>query len=147
MINLSVITKALQVQLQGAPTTAKYLDRIERGTALNLDPAYTPWVGIYRGSISYEAKTLGRGANNWLGQIELKVVVQASGNADTGEAEDALEQAISNVLAAIETDRTIGGTVAIISGYNVSDYSYRADEEQSLDFQQAEIIIKAEVRS
>lgn len=145
MINFSDITKAVENQLTKAPTTNQY--RIQRGSRLNNDPSYTPWVGIYRGRIEYEPRTLGRGARNWKDIIEIRLVVQAT-DIETGDkAEEELEKAIKDVLDAMETDRTIGGTVNVINGYTIDNYSFAETESETLSFQQAEITITAEARS
>ncbi len=142
MINFSAITKALETQLKNAEATAAY--HIDRGTPLNNDPALTPWAGIYRGALDYNAKTIG--GRLWLVDVDIRVVVQAVNVGSPEEAEVALEEAIFNVLTAIETDRKIQGSVDIVLGYDVAGYSYAETDESTLSFQQAEITINAQVR-
>lgn len=145
MINFTVITKALEMQFKNAPKMQDFI--ISRGGILNLNSGNTPWVGIYRNTVLYEPKSLGRGARNWKTDIEIRLIVQATNLESPEKAEEELEEALENTIDSIELDRSIDKTVGVINGYEVTNYSYAEMEEATLAFQQAEIIIKAESRS
>ncbi len=142
MIDFSVITKAVEAMLNESAALAQYT--IERSVLENESPGRCPWVGIYRKRVSYTPRRMGRGASNWGNEIKLDIVVQASSQVDT--AEELLEQQIKDVLDALETDRTLRGTVGMVLGYEV-EYFIRQDATEDIFFQRAVITITAEARS
>ena len=87
---------------------------------------------------------MGAGARNWGNEIKLDVVVQASSQVDT--AEELLEQQIKDVLDVLEGDRTLGGTVSMVLGYEV-EYFIRQDATEDVFYQRAVITVTAEARS
>jgi len=145
MINYATISSALQAQLLADATVAGLLKvaRIERGGFMNVDADNTPWVGVYRGGISYAPRTLGSD-QNWEATPNIRVIAQTSDLKSGERCEDSLEALVKAINDAILTDTTIGGTVDIVTGFDV-EYSYREDERTSVHFQQAIITIGMEV--
>lgn len=143
MINASTILKGLETLLaNGLDST--YV--IERSAYVNMDENRTPWVGLYRGPITYDPHTLGRGSNSWRADVQVRVLIQAASLNSAEQAEERLEQYIKEVLDVIMTDKRLNNTVSIIKEIQV-DYSYNMSESESLYFQNAEITLTAEVRT
>jgi len=145
MINAATITRAMETLLRADATVGGYT--IERGEYVNMDMDRVPWVGIYRGDMVYDVQTLGRGANNWKAEFPIKVIVQsATSKGNANDAEDDLEEYIRAVLDAVVLDKTIGGTVAMVTGITI-EYSFNETESETVYFQNAEISILTEVRT
>ena len=142
MIDFSIITKATEAILNAAPALEGWT--IERSVLENESPGRCPWAGIYRKRVGYTPRRMGVGARNWGNEIKLDVVVQASSQVDT--AEELLEQQIKDVLDVLEGDRTLGGTVNMVLGYEV-EYFIRQDATEDVFYQRAVITITAEARS
>ena len=143
-INTAKIGKALQALLEREVT---FVDKVYRGQYVNQVAKNAPWCGVYRAPVVYEPRTLGRGANNWEGTPEFRVVIQASSFKDGGEdCEDVLESQVVEVLDALESDLTIGSTVDMITKIEV-DYSYIEAEETTMYFQSAFVLVTTEVRT
>jgi len=139
VLNVATITAALHAQLVAALGSTY---QVERAEYINDDPSRCPWVGVYRGGLQLDPQTLGRGSNRWRAQVDLKVVVQAESIDDGAQAEDNLQAYEKAVLAAIDADTTIGGTVQSVIAYSI-DYDYVRDERSSVYFQAAIITVTA----
>lgn len=145
MINIAEITTALQSQIQNFIDIRDFKLKVSRGEFVNEDSSLTPWTGVYKSEIEFDPHTLGRGALNWLAQVNIDVVVQSHG--DGGEkSEDQLGDAVNRVLRAIISDLTFSGTVDMIKKLKVT-FMYNRNDTSTLDFQQALISIRAEVRA
>lgn len=143
MINASEKTKALETILNNG-LADNYT--VERSEYINMDQARTPWVGIYRGTLTYDTATLGRGANNWKAQFDIRLIVQAA-TYESGEvAEELLEEYIKEVLDLVVADKTFSSTIGMVTGIDIN-YSYNEVESESLYFQNAEITVTTEVRT
>lgn len=143
-INLKTIVAATQAQLQADATIAGWLaTNVERGTVVNEDPNRTPWVGVYRGGQDYSPRTLGS-VNNWEVSPSVKIVLQTTSLSDDFEVSDNMEQYVQDIIDAIMTDYTIGGTVDMINGFNV-EYGYVNDDRTKMFFQNAIITVNMEV--
>lgn len=144
MINAATITAAMEAQLKAA-LPSDY--RVERGEYVNMDYQRVPWVGVYRGELNYDTATLGRGTNSWRAQFVIKLIVQAATlKANAADAEDDLEAYIEAVLDAVMADKTIGGTVAMVSDVSIV-YGYNEGNSEEVYFQSAVISITTEVRT
>lgn len=143
MINLATIMEATKVLIQNNANFSGYT--IVRGEYINTDPSIDKWVGIYKAKVKYTPWVIGKGARNWKAEVELKIVTQAFGiRGDLVDEE--LDTKITNLLAAIETDRTLGGTVSMITGYDIS-YEYERNDDSTIPFQNAMISLLGETRA
>jgi hypothetical protein len=127
IINYTDITKGIESILNRR--LSGYI--VTRNERKNSDPnkciaAGTGWIGIYKGSVNYDAYVMGSRPWKITAQpyINLQVVSTLSGE----DAENRLQAAEKEVIQAIETDRTLGGSVAMILGYNM-EYEYNDDNE------------------
>jgi len=144
MINLSVITKALQDQLNGNIVIRELLGKdVVRGEMINMDINETPWIGVYRGNVSYEPRTLGS-MNNWEASPTVKVIVQAGNMQSAEQCEIDLESYVQKVLDAVIADTTIGGTIDMINSYDV-EAGYIETDRSTIHFQGASITFNMEV--
>lgn len=143
MIEFQKITAGLQALLRDHPDLQHF--NVTRGEYVNVDPANCPWIGVYRGDIIVEPRTLGQGARNWLNALSIDVVVQVHG--EGGEnTETLLGEETAKVLDVITSDLTLGGTVEMTKAFNVA-FSYERSESETLDFQWAIITLTAEART
>jgi len=145
MINLSIITKALQDQLNSNVDVKEFLNGKEviRGEVINMDVNETPWVGVYRGNVKYEPRTLGS-MNNWEASPSIRVIVQASHLSSAEQCEIDLEGYVQKILDAVIDDTTIGGTVDMINSYDV-EVGYIETDRSTVHFQGASITFNMEV--
>lgn len=151
MINFATILAAVKSQLVAQlPATASngraYI--VERGNVVNADPALMPWVGVYRARSESEPGRMGTGSGikNWDSVLSIQIVVQAASYRDGEHSDDLLGEFTDAVEEAIETDHTLGGTVEMITGYEVA-YSYNNEDSASIIFQNAVITITARTRT
>jgi len=140
MINLKDITQAVEILLNGNVTGAVI---IERNPMRNDDPsrAVVGWIGIYRGSLSYEPHTTGHG---YMALVEILVELQASSHQSGSDAEDILQDLEKQVIDVLKANPTLSGTVQNPLGYSI-EYQFNADEE--INFHSAVITIHAGVRT
>lgn len=144
LIDLANIAAQLQLQLQ-EHVELRDVKNIERASELNVDRSRAPWVGIYVDTAEFDPHTLGRGAQNWLAQVSIDVIVQEHG--DGGQkSEDKLGPMVQKVLNAMIDDLTFRGTVDMIKKFKVQRVFVR-DKGKTMDFQHAIISVTAEVRA
>lgn len=146
MINFRDITKALETQIKNYNTDAQPYT-IVRNKVENHDPniAAGGWIGIYRDSVGYSPHSTG--PHPWLTSIDIRIEIQAASIASEEDCEKKLDAIVLFVMQATESDRSIGGYVAIVKEYNIDyDDSFAVDQLQTF-YQYATITITAEVRS
>ena len=143
MINFSTITKAVEELLTN--NLPGYV--ITRNEEINSDPnvatRYKGWVGVYRGSLEYEAYTVGAG-RRWMTNLEILIVLQAASLQNGAEAEDRLQDAEKEIMDVLTANPTLSGSVAMTTGYSI-EYEYK--REQQVYFHAAIITIKGQVRA
>lgn len=142
MIKASVITKAVYTMLKKG-LSDDYT--VQRSEYINVDADKCPWVGVYRGEMVYDPRTLGAGVNNWRAEFKVRIVIQAASFKSGEKVEEDLEEYIKAVLDIINADPRLDGTVAMVRGISVN-YSFNIEESESLYYQNAEIELTTEVR-
>lgn len=106
MINAGVITSALYNAIVAAGIAGL---RVSRGERINMDPAATPWCGVYPATASSKAHTLGGGSNRWLTTGQVQAVIQTASFQDDGqEASDLLESLALTICSAINGNLSLG---------------------------------------
>ena len=144
MINFSTITAAVQAQLETELAGKNYL--IKRNDRRNDNPEiasrYKAWVCVYRGNIEYEAYTTGSGP--WLAKVQTIVEIQVANMQSAEQADNDLTAAEAEVMAALDSDRTLGGSVLISNGYMVE---YETNIDTQYYWNAAIIKINSEVRT
>lgn len=147
MLKISQVTSAIVKQLRETPGLVALVpdsERIVRAEYVNVDPANTPWIGVYREPVEINPRTLGRGGKNWQAKTSVLIVAQAFN--DGGEkTEDTLSELVDAVLDALRRDLTFGGNVELITGFNI-DWSFRRTDSDKMDFQQAIIMVEFDRR-
>lgn len=143
MIDLSKITKALHSQLSNNIAVRNIFSGIVLGEVINSDPSRTPWIGIYRGKTTYEPRTLGS-MNNWEAFPTAIIIMQATDLRSAEKCEEVLEGYVKIVMDAVIEDTTIGGTVDIITGFEIEP-GYIETERSMMHFQATNIILNLEV--
>lgn len=140
MINFKDITQAIETLLKASVTGAV---TIERNPMRNDDPsrAVAGWIGIYRGSLSYEPHATGK---NYLAMVDVLVEIQSASHQSGDDAEDKLQDLEKQVIDILNANPTLSGTVHVPFGYEV-EYQYNADDE--INFHAAIITIHAGVRT
>lgn len=141
MINVSTITEDIlewfstDANLQGFTLT--------RSEPVNEDPgvARNGWLGIYRRTVDYDPRNLGRPTNNYEGDLEFDIVVQKSNLSSGAEAEDALEECVKFVL-----DRLIQIPKRYLDHFSeiIVQYAYLETDRKTMYFQGAIISVTAE---
>ena len=147
MININTVTAALKTLLDANGTVSAWLYKpVVNGDFINELPGQTPWVGVYRGSVAHNPRTLGMQPNNWESTITLKVVLQDTSYKSAADCEALLELHVKDVITAIVTDTTIGNTVDMVNSFKIS-YGYIDTDRESLYYQTAIIEFEAEVKA
>lgn len=124
-VNVATITAALVAQIAHHPGVADLKTTVERAGELNATPGQCPWVGVYRDEVTYVIKTLGFGNAARDQRVSLVIAVQDA-DPSSGEAcEDRLEKLVQEVMAALLSDLTIGGTARTIEDLVVRYTDYR----------------------
>ena len=114
-VNVATVTAALVAQLANWPGVADLKARVESAEQLNETPGRCPWIGVYRDSVKFVVKTLGYGSGARNQHISLVLAVQESDPVSGEKCEARLEALLQQVLGALLTDVTIGGTVQVIN--------------------------------
>jgi hypothetical protein len=143
MIDASGITTALHAQLANIISVPGVV--VEREEIVNYDPGVELWVGVYKGEWSMLPKTIGGGGSTRRVQFSPRIIVRSYDYGSVKECDEKLNELVKAVLSAVEDDRTIGGTVATVLGYDVS-YQYSEVDQSSLHMQQATIKVTTELR-
>jgi hypothetical protein len=138
ILNYSDVTKGIEDILN--QRLSGYV--ITRNDRKNADPNRCPWIGIYRGSLVYEAHTIG--GRPWKASPSPQINIQVASTLSGDDAEDRLQEAEKEVIEALETDRTLGSTVSMILGYNIN-YEYSQTDE--IYYHGCTITIRTETRS
>jgi|GEM_PF-1728375 len=142
MIDIYSITKALYDQIRTHDEVVQDSFNVTHSEYVNMDPDLTPWVGIYKGPVSYDPGSLGRHSQSWDATITLQVVVQASHGDNSLKCSERLSDYEKIVLDAIWSDPTIGNNVDMIEALNL-EYAYNNEASESMYHQQAIITITA----
>lgn len=145
MINFNNITKALESILNNNIDVLEFMNKrkVVVGEVINYDINVTPWIGIYRGEVKYEPRTLGS-TNNWEGYPSIRVIVQAVDLESAYNCEEKLEGYVKKIIDAVLDDTTLGGTVDMVTDFKV-EQGYIETENASTHFQGASITINMEV--
>jgi len=142
MINFKNITQAIETILNAQLSDYK----IVRNELRNVDPNQATWgkgwIGIYRGKLDYEPHTTG--ATPWLVSADVIIEIQVASMTSGDDAEDKLQDAEQEVLNALVTDLTLGGTVLMTNGFSI-EYDYNEDEQ--VYYHAAVITVRGELRA
>jgi hypothetical protein len=143
MIQVHSVTAALYTLLSSDAVLVSSAYVIEEGEALNRNVQRAPWVGLYYGSWNLGPHVIG-GAQPWRAELELLLYVQESSHVSGQDATRRLGQAQAAVLDVLNANRTLGGTVLMLTDLTVSPY--RRDLEHDSWLFTNEIGVKAELR-
>ena len=143
MIFVNSVTAAMFTLLSSHSVIVSSAFTVQEGEALNQEITHTPWVGIYYGDMTIAPHTVG-GATPWQAELELFLYVQEGSHRSGGEATRLLAMAQSEVLNALNEDKTIGETVLMLTGMTVSPFQRDLKEDTWLFTN--EIALKAELR-
>ncbi len=149
MINRADITKAivalLEDQLPPATDDGKPY-QVERANFAEMNPEAAPWIGVYRDGVEYDPATIASGGRNLKGELVFRVIVLAASYKDGADAEDLLCEYETDVLNALKTDFTLGGTVDQVTGLTVED-GFNEFDSETLRVQYSMISIQCEKRT
>lgn len=145
MINFNDITKAVETILNDNIDVRNFMSSkpVTIGEVINYDPNQVPWIGIYRGKVNYEPRTLGS-MNNWEASPSIKIIVQHADMRSASKCEEVLEDYVKKIVTAILEDTTLNNTVDIITDFNV-EQGYIETERSTVHFQGASITFNMEV--
>ena len=147
MINFHTITKAIRTQLANDAAVSAFMNReITIGEYINVDPDIVPWMGIYRGKVTYTPRTLGVNASSWEATPQVRIIVQATSFKSGEDCELLLEDYVEKTIDAIWADPTIGNTVDMLVGYEV-EYGYNETDRETIYFQSAIITLDLEAKT
>lgn len=144
MIHVNSVTAALHDRLASDPVLVSSGFTVQEGETFNRDLNLTPWVGLYYGHLTVEPHTVG-GALPWEATLELFLYVQQASHRSGREATRLLGTAQAAVLAVLNAERTLGGTVEMLTGLEVAPFQRDLDEDSWLFTN--EIALRARLRA
>lgn len=116
---------------------------VEFGGAMRYDLGICPWVGVYADDM--EIIPMRMGSNQpWTATLTLQLVVQHGSMVSAQVASTNLLNAMKPVMAAVNSDHSIGGTVNNMIGFSTSALE-RRPEENAIWFLSNIITITTEV--
>jgi len=124
-VNVATITNALVQLLRNWPALQNVT--VGRAEELNETPGACPWIGVYRDNVEYIIKTLGYGSGMRDQRVVLVAVAQESDGVSGERCEDRLEALLREMVSAILSDVTIGGSVRVIEDLSVRYADYRKE--------------------
>lgn len=120
-VNVATVTAAIRAMLLNDLQNVT----VDRSGAINETPGSCPWVGVYRGSVNYAFGPMGFGSGFRMQEIKLVVLAQQSHPSSGENCEDLLEALVAQVMSALLTDVTMGGTVRNIKEIEVIYADYK----------------------
>lgn len=128
MIYVHSVTSALFGILSADPvlTSSGYI--VEEGEAFNRDINNTPWVGIYYGNLTIDPQTLG-GVKPWEAQMDIFLYVQEGSHRSGQEVTRRLSRAQSAVLNAVNSNKTLNGSVLMTTGMEINPFQRDLTED------------------
>ncbi len=144
MIHVNSVTAALTARLAQDPVLTASGFLVEEGEALNRDLNHTPWVGVYYGTVSVDPQTVG-GSQPWQAELELFAYVQEGSHRSGQDVTRRLGLAQAAVLAVLDGDRTLGGSVLTITGMDITPFQRDLQDDTWLFTN--EIAVRAIVRA
>jgi hypothetical protein len=121
-LNVSDQTAAIQAQLEAFPALENVSVTISEDR--NLDPNGCPWIGIYRLGTQFVQRTIGYGTGMRDQRTRFLVLIQQSDQSGGEECSAALDELLQNVISAILSDTTLGGSTGTIDDFEVDYVSY-----------------------
>lgn len=143
MINIKLVTQAIEDILNAGLSGYIITRNAERNVDPDLAAQSNGWIGIYRGKVDYESYAIG--STPWKVGIEPIVEVQAASFLSGEDAEDRLQDAEKAVLDVLVANKNLNSTVGMTNGYSI-EYEYN-NQGKEVYFHAAIITIKAEARS
>ncbi len=123
---------------------------INSGYSVYLEPiddediAQMPWVGIYLDGIDIEPARFG-GPPTWDATLIFSMILRHHNTQGRLESIDALYRALDPVLTAVNSNKTLKGTVEIVNAITVEPFEMSRDDENFV--QAMEIRLTAKQRS
>jgi len=142
MINFSHITQAIETLLTDGLTGYDITRNAERNSDYNRPANAVAWVGIYRGSIDYEAHLIGNVP--WMASIDSIIEIQVASMISGADAENKLQAAELEVMDILTANKKLSGTVNMTNGYSI-EYEYNADTDIGVWLQASVITMHSNV--
>ena len=136
--DISAISVAIVDRLRSWDALVDMAVPVERSERVPGDPSRTPWVGVYRVGVNYgdAPRVLGFGHGFRRYTASYAIVIQESDQSSGAECEDRVEKVIREVVGALLSDPSLGGTVDVLESFSVE---YEFVPTNSGFFQQAVI--------
>jgi hypothetical protein len=128
-INVGDVTAALVAMLEEHPMIGNAGVTVDRSTEPPEDPGTSGYVGVFKGSMRFVPKTLGRGTGYREQNIRLALSIRMSGFEDGEEGEIALENLVVQVVSCLLSDTTLRGTVDNLGNDFEVQYPLLKDKE------------------
>lgn len=146
MIDVGALTRATSAMLAARSDFSDWT--VEHEEPINESTARVPWIGVYRGVLRLAPRSLGQHSRAWRAEVDVRVRLQVLGRT-ASETSNALDESVRKVTEAFLADqgnRTLGGLVGMLNGFSV-EYFGRSNDEASLMWQMAEVIVTFEART
>lgn len=128
-VNVGDVTGAVMEMLSQHSEIGNLGVTVDRSTEPPEDPGTEGYVGVFKGSVSFPPRVLGRGSGYRDQRIRLALSVRMSGFNDGEEGEIALEKLLTSVISCILSDCTLRGTVDEIGPDFEVQYPLLKDKE------------------
>jgi len=117
---------------------------IELNTLYNLDPNRTPWIGVYNNTMSVVPHRVQRPLP-WMVTYSPILYVQDIRYDDESDVAERLNDLLTTALTAINSDRTLMGSVDILKGWEITPFELDIDEDTAI--YAYEVVLTAERRA
>jgi len=141
MIYVNSIMNSLYTTLSSNSTLVNSNVTVEMAEPLNSDPNKLPWVGVYYNGSEIVPRRIG-GSTPWQATHDLRIYVEDQSHLDSQTANDNLQKLLFPVLAAVNSNRTLDGTILHMTDISVEPFELNIEEEGN--FFVYEIIISGE---
>lgn len=117
---------------------------VDLNEPFNTDPNRTPWVGVYFGDVNLEPYRVSQ-CDPWQAFYSMRVFVQGASFENGQNAHDEMDRTLTHVITAINSNRTLDGTVRIVNGMTIEPFQRDIEDEQWMFTN--EILVQAEVEA
>ena len=128
MINQNSISYSLYTTLSSNSTLVNSNVTVELNEVFNTDPNRVPWVGVYWGGTEIEPRRVG-GGNPWQAQVEMRIFTQDISGQNGELTADNIDRLVFPVLAAVNSNKTLDGTVLHITEVSLAPFDRDIEDE------------------
>lgn len=116
--------------------------------AMNFDPNFVPWIGIYPGSAGSTARPYTLGKNSYLNEATLDIFIQYADVKGRGKsAAKKVQDILQLVIGSLSDNPTLNGKVRGVKSFSTAyEYLTPTDNTSQLYFPMVKLTIEVDIR-